>query len=392
MKLRAEFSLAEFALAILLTVTELGVWLANGSFPRGGAPLVRATLVRAVDNPVIRFTKIPPQGAGPDRMETIAGTVSGVNVQTCDCRIVLYAKGDVYYVQPYVNAPYTELRADGEFENETHLGSHYLAALVKKSYQPSATILEAPPVGGAVLAITVVKAKAEERSSAPARAIQFSGYNWNVKSSHDQKAGPGPNIFSDGAENVRVDSAGRLHLRITRRDGQWQCAEVVLAESYGYGTYTFTLDSAPRYLAPPLHAVLGMFTWNDADTEHHHCEIDAEISAWSKRVNKLGQWVIQPYTRPGNLLRFNLPASLSATEHTFTWRPDRVECESLALDPSKPAAAGRTLFRHAFDRGIPPATEGTNARINLWLFNGRPPADGKEVEVVIRKFTYSSLH
>ncbi len=387
MKLRTEFSLAEFALAILLIVAGLGVWLVSVRSFRGSVPLVRA-----IENPVIRLTKIPPHGAGPDRMETIAGAVSGVNVRECDCRVVLYAKGDVYYVQPYMDAPYTELRADGAFENETHLGSHYLAALVKKSYQPSATILEAPPVGGEVLAITVVKAKAEERSSIPARVIQFSGYNWNVKSSgDDRRAGPGPNFFSDSAENVWVDSAGRLHLRITHHNGQWQCAEVILAESHGHGTYTFTLDSAPRHLATALHAVLGMFTWNDADTENHHCEIDAELSAWSKRGNKLGQWVIQPYTRPGNLVRFDLPAGLSASKHAFTWKPDRVECQSQALNPAKPAAAGRAIFRHSFNRGIPPATEGTNARINLWLFDGRPPADGKEIEIVIRKFTFSPL-
>jgi hypothetical protein len=68
-----------------------------------------------------------------------------------------------------------------------------------------------------------------------------------------------------------------------------------------------------------------------------------------------------------------------------------VECQSLALNPAKPTAAGRSIFQHSFNREIPPATEGTNARINLWLFNGRPPADGKEIEVVIREFTFSPL-
>lgn len=186
MRLRAEINLAEFALAALLIVVAPGLWLVNGRHPSGGPPSVRA-----VDQPVVRFTKVPPPGAGPDRMETIAGAVSGMNVQTCDCRIVLYARGDVYYVQPYVNAPYTELSADGSFETETHLGSNYLAALVKKSFQPPATILEAPPVGGEVLAIAVVKAKAEERSSVTSRVTQTSEYGWHVKSSGDRKAGLG---------------------------------------------------------------------------------------------------------------------------------------------------------------------------------------------------------
>ncbi len=33
--------------------------------------------------------------------------------------------------------------------------------------------------------------------------------------------GPGPNVFSDSPENVWVDAAGQLHMRITARDGQW---------------------------------------------------------------------------------------------------------------------------------------------------------------------------
>lgn len=111
--------------------------------------------VQAVDltqAPSIRFTKVPPAGGGPDRLETIAGVVSGINVNECDCRIVLYSQTDQYWVQPFAERPYTELR-ENSFEAEIHLGRRYYALLVKKSFRPAARLSQLPEVGGEVLAI-----------------------------------------------------------------------------------------------------------------------------------------------------------------------------------------------------------------------------------------------
>src|SRR6266852_3653418 len=68
------------------------------------------------------------------------------------------------------------------------------------------------------------------------KTVYFSGYSWNVKIG-SPPVGPGPNYFSDNANNVWVDTSNRLHLRI----GKWVCAEVVLQSSPGYGTYRFYL-------------------------------------------------------------------------------------------------------------------------------------------------------
>src|SRR5947209_5357603 len=76
---------------------------------------------------------------------------------------------------------------------------------------------------------------APKSSIRPARTLQFSGYDWVVKAS-DHRVGPGPNYFSDSDENISVDAQGRLHLRLTQRDGRWHCAEVISAQSFGYGT------------------------------------------------------------------------------------------------------------------------------------------------------------
>ena len=81
-----------------------------------------------------------------------------------------------------------------------------------------------------------------------ARVISFSGYDWVVSASGEEKAGPGPNYFSDSHENVWVDDQGRFHLKITYRDGRWNCARVELARHTGYGKYVFYVSSRPDSL------------------------------------------------------------------------------------------------------------------------------------------------
>jgi hypothetical protein len=353
--------------------------------------------------PVIKVTRIPPPGGGSEQMKPIAGEVSGIDLKDCRCKVVIFSLGDVWYVQPYASAPFTEIAQDGRFEANIHLGSKYAVLLVKQSYQPPAKTENLPSVSGDVLALTTVNAVEEKRADSYedkqsnfARVISFSGYEWKVKTSENQ-VGPGPNYFSDGSENVEVDAAGRLHLRITQRDGRWQCAEVVLTQSLGYGTYRFYLDTEPEKVGRTVYGVLGMFTWSEASDEFHHREIDCEVSAWGTRPeaaegrNQLGQFVIQPSTVPHNIARYSMPPQMAASTHAFTWRPESVFCHSLQGHAARPASKQQLIYEHTFTRNVPPAAEGTHARINLWLLAGRPPADGKEFEVIISKFEHAPL-
>ena len=45
--------------------------------------------------------------------------------------------------------------------------------------------------------------------------IFFSGYYWNFKNSNENQVGPGPNKFASTPNNIWVDAAGMLHLKIT---------------------------------------------------------------------------------------------------------------------------------------------------------------------------------
>jgi len=327
-------------------------------------------------------------GAGPDRVEKMAGTVSGVNRE--ECRVVVFARTNTWYVQPYAASPYTTI-SNGKWETDTHLGDEYAALLVKSSYKPTATTDTLPKVGGDVLAIVRVPAKVQSAlnsvssastsadvTSSDMRTLQFSGYEWRVKSSSG-RVGPGPNYFSDSKNNVEVDAKGRLHLRITQHDGRWHCAEVISTRSFGYGTYRFYVDTTFDNMDPRV--VLGLFTWSDAP-DYSNREIDVEVSRWGKKQNKNGQFVVQPYTKPENIRRFALPAIASESTHAFDWTLGRVHFSS--------AIGGHIVRDEVFTSRIPTPSD-ENARMNLWISGHRVKHEG-DFEVTIRRFAFTPAH
>ena len=135
------------------------------------------------------------------------------------------------------------------------------------------------------------------------RSITFSGYAWKVKSS-EGPVGPGSNYFSDNKDNAWVDTAGRLHLRITQREGRWHCAEIIYERSFGFGTYRFYIATPLARLDPNI--TLGLFTWSDTPA-YAHREIDIECGKWGKADDtNNAQFVVQPYQTPGRLSRYQV--------------------------------------------------------------------------------------
>ena len=95
----------------------------------------------------------------------------------------------------------------------------------------------------------------------------------------DSKVGPGPNYFSNRADDVFVDDDG-LHLTITEHGSRWWATEVISDLRVGYGRYEFWLASRVDALDP--NAVLGLFTWNNAP-DFANREIDIEFARWGRR-------------------------------------------------------------------------------------------------------------
>ncbi|NGM62488.1 glycoside hydrolase family 16 protein [Sphingobacterium sp. SGG-5] len=213
------------------------------------------------------------------------------------------------------------------------------------------------------------------------RIIEFSGYEWIVRTSNDNKVGPGPNYFSDSEDNVWVDDDGRLHLKIVRIGGTWYCSGVILKKPLGYGKYVFYVGNDVSKLDQNI--VAGLFTYfNDEE------EIDIEFSRWSDPDNEDSQFAVQPSHLVGNKVRYNLDLLTEYSTHAFNWQSDRIEFVS--LQGHGLAVNGDNLIHEWTYRGdnIPPNRTAERLRMNLWLFRGQVPSDSKTYEMIIDKFEF----
>jgi hypothetical protein len=223
-----------------------------------------------------------------------------------------------------------------------------------------------------------------------ATPISFSGYSWSVRSG---QGGPGPNAWD--SRNVWLDAEGRLHLKIARRDGQWSCAEVTLQQRLGFGRYQFEVEGPIDQFDPNI--VLGLFNYptRDVGGDATH-EIDIEIARWGNPAFPNGNYVVWPVDpslkQIANTFEFALTGSGST--HRFDWNPSRVVFQSLQgfiRDNQEGAEFGRWTFEPK-DAPRRLAQKPMPVHLNLWLFQGRPPTDNKEVEVVIRRFSFAPIH
>ena len=215
--------------------------------------------------------------------------------------------------------------------------------------------------------------------------ITFAGYDWHVKSS-EAPVGPGPNIFSNRMEDVFVDQDGRLHLKIAEHNGQFFTTEVINTQSFGYGLYTFYLDTPADHLDP--NAILGLFTWDTNAPEENYREIDIEISQWGQEDEDYAnsQYVVQPWEKPSNIERFDTPETLST--HQFYWLPDRIIFQSFLGHPTTPSPT-EAFHSWVYAGEDIPAPGGENVRINFWLLGGTPPLNGEGSEVIVSNFEFT---
>lgn len=322
--------------------------------------------------PSIEFTIIPPAAeGGPDKVATIAGRVVGGRPGQ---RIVLFAKAGIWWVQPTINEPFTSIQPDSTWSTSTHLGTEYAALLVGPAYRPPTKMDVLPPEGGDVIAVKTVPG--EKSVQAGPRTVQFSGYEWQVRSVRSTRGGRNNNY--DPA-NAWTDESGFLHLRIAQSAGEWSCAEVKLSRSLGYGTYRFVVRDVSQ-LEPA--AVLSLITWDEADAGQNHREMNIELAKWGDAASKNAQYVVQPYYVPANVVRFNVPAGVLT--HSFRWEPGQVAFKTVR----GPVADGPTpIAQHVFTSGVP-SPGGESIHLDLYIFGNAKDPLQKGVEVVIEKFEY----
>jgi hypothetical protein len=321
----------------------------------------------------------------------LRGHVIGLPAGTFAIATFDYLEGIGLYPKPTCASPLTPINPDGTFEVDfttggiDHLCQRITLLLVAAGTPIPCVLTNAcipEEVAWAALAKVVVL-----RDNPGQRRIQFSGYNWLLKS-YPVPAGPGPNYWSESTNNAWVDGQGRLHLRITYQGGQWQCPELISERSFGYGHYVWELDSPPD-LDP--NAVLGLFTWNN-DCAFTHREIDVELSRWGNAADpNNSQFVVQPWDAPNHRLRYPLPNGQVPAVHRFLWESNQVSFLSLRGGYSGPPNSDDILQSWVFtNSGAVPQPE-AGVRMNLWLRDGLPPADGQEIEVICKRFAFASL-
>lgn len=215
--------------------------------------------------------------------------------------------------------------------------------------------------------------------SAEARIIEFSGLNWFVKNSGKARLAPGPNYYSDSADNVWVDAFGRLHMKITRKGNRWSCAEVIADKSVGYGTYRFYIESPVG--AFDRNVVVGLFTWSD-NPEYNYREIDIEFTRWGDPNALNGQYVVQP----NGAYRFEMP-SMPQSTHMFTWSRYAVDFQSLRGFQASTTDPADVIQAWSGQSNVP-APGDENPRINLWLRDGKRPSNHTEVELIVNRVEF----
>jgi uncharacterized protein (TIGR03437 family) len=332
----------------------------------------------------IQIRSISPFGSIPG---TVEGRVTGADPAAVRIAAYIFVSGVGWFSKPTCASPTTALQSDGTFRVQfTSGGVDDLATRIGLFAVPAAT-----PVGcttnAAGISEVIERAAAASvivrRPDPEEREVQFAGEKWVVKANR-APVGPGPNYFSNSADNVSVDTTGRLHLRITNRDGRWYSAEVVSRRRAGYGTYRFTLARSPR-LDP--RAVFGAFVW--ADGERDAREIDyLEIGMFGRPADGTNaQYAVQPFSQPGNLQRITLP-DVPVTTHVARWEPERLVMESYRGATTDPAA--RIVSWTYAGRPPRPDSLDLNFRFNLWLFQ-TPPAEGREIEMIVESYRFEPL-
>ena len=218
---------------------------------------------------------------------------------------------------------------------------------------------------------------------------------------------PGANVYSNDPRDVWVDEAGRLHLRVAHRNGQWLCTELS-TPGVGYGTYVFYVSGQVDRMDP--NVVLGLFTWDPKLFETGAWdEIDIEMTRWGKGFWNL-QYSVQPLYGPDSpngryderSKQWYFALEEPRSTHVIVWTPDSVRFQTYQgfsrdllnlrgdweFTSDHPARRANDT-NLATPVGIPPATPSMEMHLDLWLNDtdkdgfGDPPMNGMETEVVI---------
>jgi hypothetical protein len=239
-----------------------------------------------------------------------------------------------------------------------------------------------------VLVVGMVALLAAAYGPCQAKTIKFSGYDWDVRPAG--VGGPGPNAWDEN--NAWVDGRGYLHMKLAPRDGKWYCPEVTTTTRLGFGRYQFWI--AGRVDKLDLNVVLGLFNYPTRDVGRGGTnEIDIEFAKWAIPAAPIDNFTVWPVERELKNTSQSFPITLKSNLSTqrFRWSSTEVFFQSLLGLRNDDAQQVASWRYQPTDPASRICQQPMPVHINLWCFEGRPPSDGKPVEIVIRAFTFTPL-
>ncbi len=214
--------------------------------------------------------------------------------------------------------------------------------------------------------------------------IDWSGRKWKVTTGSMVAGNTG------STANVFVDGAGNLHLRIAKVGGKWTCAELFTVDKLGFGTFQWQIEGRLDQL--DKNVVLGLFPYGPAAGlgSDGHNEIDVEFARWGNSKTYPGNWTVYPAT--GSTVgskSFNLLLTGTYTTSRFSWTRSSVTFWMMGGFQSPSSTANQLATKWTYSPSKPTQNipqVAVPVGINLWLYNGQAPSDGKSVEIIIHSF------
>ncbi|WP_316785906.1 glycoside hydrolase family 16 protein [Pedobacter frigiditerrae] len=220
-------------------------------------------------------------------------------------------------------------------------------------------------------------------NSSTSYMISFSGYDWVVKNSPLTTRGPGNNYWS--AANVWVDSRGYLHLKLAKntKTGKWECAEIASVNSFGMGTYQFSIEGRVDKL--DRNVVLGLFNYSGLD---YYDEMDIEFARWGKKSNPNLNCTLYPAEGSvGTPWSGSAEFALNGTYSTYRFNRTLTSVLFQGLHGFTNDNSNLFFSKTCTESFISPKP--MPILLNLWLFQGNIPSDKNSVEIIIQRFSYT---
>ncbi|MGH9855755.1 MAG: hypothetical protein ACREBD_38465, partial [Blastocatellia bacterium] len=342
--------------------------------PAQGSPTAAAR--GQADPPGLVITSIPDFG---DRVSTtLRGRVTNVSPDKYgDYKLAVLVgfEGLGYYSKPFCNPLFTPINTDGSWSANIVTGGVDELAAVIVVYLMRAGFQTTCVLGGSNLLDFEREAAAKVllfRDNPAAKTIRWGGEIFEVREL-PVPADPGRNLFR--ADNAFLDDRGFLHLRLAKAaDRRWQAGEIFSRRILGRGRYVFYVET-PADTLPP-NATVGLYTFG-LDPTMSHREIDIELGRFGNPSAMNAQFVIQPFTNPNNIRRFDMPAGQRSVL-SFDWQKDRVVFKAMT-------AAGATVQEWTYPSSVLQLVD-ERLRFNLWsVFSS---SDEPDSEVVISKYEF----